>query len=273
MKIALFSFSATGNTKALADVIAFRLKEKGAEVDYIDITTEASHLDIPDLSEYQAAVFGAPIHYSRAPRIVRDWMSRLNGNGLKAAMYFTYGGFQVHPTHYSTREILQSSGFKVVASAEFPGKHTYNLVGWDAFGNRPDESDFQAAKDYADILFARFSGEDQGVVQELNQGTLTDEELDKLEDNRLLLMGNPVSRGDAECQMCMVCEELCPTGAMNAERGSADPELCMFCLGCLQACPDEVLQFIDMKAVFDWKMNNDGETQETLAAKKSILYT
>ena len=45
-------------------------------------------------------------------------MKTLEGQGKKCAMFFTYGGFGVHPTHYSTRQILENQNFVVVSSAE-----------------------------------------------------------------------------------------------------------------------------------------------------------
>jgi hypothetical protein len=50
-------------------------------------------------------------------------------------MFFTYGGFGVHPTHYSTRQILKEQNFIVVSSAEFLGAHTFNLGGWRTDSN------------------------------------------------------------------------------------------------------------------------------------------
>ena len=273
MKILMCYFSATGNTRAVADVITERLSRLGAQVDQLDVTDPAFRRDLPDFSMYQGAVFGAPIHYARAPRLVREWLAGLDGRGCKAAMFFTYGGFQVHPTHYTTGQILEKQGFLVAASAEFPSRHSYNVVGWESLADRPDDSDFETARRYGEIIWARFNGEDQGMVKDLEQGALTEEQLDKMEQNRVLVLAErQPGRTAPDCQMCLLCEELCPTGAMDAERGSADPELCMVCMRCLQVCPDQVIEFLDLGAIFQWKMQNDGETQETLSAKKSKMY-
>jgi Fe-S-cluster-containing hydrogenase component 2 len=80
------------------------------------------------------------------------------------------------------------------------------------------------------------------------------------------------TRDGAECQMCMLCEELCPTGAMDAETGQADKSKCLVCLRCVKDCPDEVLVINDLTPVFHKKMEMDQETPETLRAKKSKIY-
>ena len=51
-------------------------------------------------------------------------------------MFFTYGGFGVHPAHHATREILEERHFRVVSSAEFLGAHTFNRAGWEAMVDR-----------------------------------------------------------------------------------------------------------------------------------------
>ena len=164
MKILLCCFSATGNTAAIAETIGRRLSELGAEVDSVDITLPSSRKQPIDLTPFQAAVFGAPIHSSRAPRVMRNWLETLDGQGKKCASFFTYGGFRVHPTHHTTREILHHRNFNLVASAEFLGCHTYNLGGWQAMEGRPDASDLAMAEQFADKIFDRFNGKDSAAV-------------------------------------------------------------------------------------------------------------
>jgi hypothetical protein len=122
--------------------------ELGVEVDKHDITSYSDRQAEIDLKQYQAMVLGVPVHSRRAPRVVREWLRTLDGKGKKCSMFFTYGGFGVHPAPYSTRQILEEQGFAVVSSAEFLGKHTFNLGGWKALADRPDASDFHVAKEY-----------------------------------------------------------------------------------------------------------------------------
>ena len=127
MKILLAVFSATGNTAAIGDVIGRRLAELGAEVIKWDVTSLADRSRPLDPESYDALLVGAPIHSMRAPRLVREWLETLDGQGKRCALFLTYGGFQVHPAHFTTRNILVNRGFDFTASAEFPGKHTFNL--------------------------------------------------------------------------------------------------------------------------------------------------
>ena len=272
MKILFACFSATGNTKKISDIMATRLTELGSQVERLDITLPESREPGMDLSSFQAAVFGSPIHSVRAPRLVREWLDTLDGAGTKCATFFTYGGFQTHPCHYDTRERLNRRGFTVVASAEFLGAHTFNLGGWQSMAGRPGDEDLELAIRYANAIYTRFTGEDTAVVDELDTGPYSEEQLDQFEGMRYKVVSQLPTRSGAECSMCMLCQEECPAGAIEAETGEAQAGKCICCLHCVQICPDEVLKINDMTGSFQFKMENDKETPETLAKKKSKLY-
>jgi ferredoxin/flavodoxin len=271
-RIAFFYFSATGNTANIAKTIGTQLMELGGVVHFFDITLPSTRQMAVDLKGFDAAVFGFPIHSMRAPRICREWIAGLNGLGKKCAMYFTYGGFQVHPAHHTTRNLLERSNFKVVASAEFLASHTFNLGGWHAMESRPDESDFRVAREYAGQILRRFRGEDPRVVGDLDEGSYTEKDLDESERLRYKLVTMLPSRDGMECQMCGVCEELCPTGAMDIETGRADPRRCIVCLRCVKECPDQILRINDVTSFYFRKLDRDGETEASLRSKKSKMY-
>jgi ferredoxin/flavodoxin len=272
MKILLCYFSPTGNTRHIAHVIGRHLVDLGADVTERDITPLELRDAVTLSPGYDAFIIGAPIHSHRAPRLVREWLGTLRGEGKKAAMFLTYGGFTVHPAHHHTGKILTAAGFDVIASAEFLGKHTFNLGGWAAVPDRPDASDDDVARQYAKRIFARFSGEDPGRVGELPNTDDTEEYLDAIEQFRFHAVTRLPTRNGAECSMCMACEQVCPSGAMDAARGEADPERCIACLGCVAACPDGALSINDLTEIWPMKLTGENETEASVNEKKSKLY-
>ena len=54
-------------------------------------------------------------------------------------MFFTYGGRTTGYAHFHTKLLLEQAGFQVQFSAEFLGRHTFNLAGWRVLPHRPDE--------------------------------------------------------------------------------------------------------------------------------------
>ncbi|MBN2224471.1 MAG: 4Fe-4S ferredoxin [Deltaproteobacteria bacterium] len=272
MKIRMVFFSATGVTESVARVIRDRFADLGAEVVCSDITPVESRKEQMTLDGYDAFVIGAPIHSNRAPRVVREWLGGLAGGGRKAAMFFTYGGFSVHPTHHSTREILAASGFSVVSSAEFLGKHTFNLGGWAAMADRPNDDDFAVARLFAEKTYRRFTGEDPGVLGDLEKTAHSEEALDNFELFRFAAVTQLPTRDGMECSMCMKCGDVCPTGAMDVQKGEADRQRCIVCLGCVAACPEGILRINDLRALWPMKLQGEGETEESLNMKVSKVY-
>ena len=272
MKVLLAYFSATGNTAAVAEVIANAMTDLGAEVTRHDVTSFEDRRKKIDLEPYQAFVFGAPAYSMRAPRVMSDWWATLDGRGRKCATFFTYGGFRVYPAHYYAKKNLEESGFTIVSSAEFPGKHSFNLGGWAAMESRPDDSDFDAAREYARKIMKRFTGEDPDTLGALEEPEFSEEQLDKFETHRFKTVTQVPTRGGEDCSMCLICEEQCPTGAMKSEIGEADKKECIVCLRCVANCQDEVLHINDLSIIWPMKLENEGTTAEDLKSKESRMF-
>ena len=272
MKLLVAYFSPTSNTKVIAAGIIKAFTENGAQVDEKDITALSDRCGPLDLSQYDAVCFGFPIYISRAPAIMREWLRTLDGGGMKASTFFTYGGMTNHPAHRSTRAILEGRDFEVVSSAEFLGEHTFNLVGWEAMEGRPDQSDLDTAREYATGTMKRFSGEDEIRPSEFPKGKADENALDQMETGWMASIPQfPARRGD-NCSLCMDCENLCPSGAINAETGEADRDKCILCLRCVDGCPDEVLKFCDQSKMFEYMLERQGTTKEEIAEKRSALF-
>ncbi len=272
MKILVTYFSPTSNTKTIATAIIKAFTESGIQVVEKDITSFSDRSGPIDFSQYDAVSFGFPIYVSRAPAIMREWLKTLDGGGIKASTFFTYGGITNHPAHRSTRAILEGQNFEVVSSAEFLGMHTYNRVGWEAMVGRPDQSDLDTAKEYAVKTMKRFSGEDEDRPAEFPKGRADDDALDQIEINWKNTNPQVPSRMGEECSMCMACENHCPSGAIDAKKGEADKDNCILCLRCVDRCPDEILKYCDQSKMFDDMLVRLGTTKEEIARKKSKMF-
>jgi putative NADPH-quinone reductase/NAD-dependent dihydropyrimidine dehydrogenase PreA subunit len=272
MKILVTYFSPTSNTKKIANKIVKAFTESGAQVDEKDITSFSDRSGPMELSTYDAVVFGFPIYVNRAPAIMRQWLKSLDGGGKKCSTFFTYGGINSHPAHRSTRSILEGQNFELVSSADFPGAHTFNRAGWEAMSGRPDDSDFNIAKEYAQKTIMRFSGEDEGRPGEFPEGAGDDKTLDQMEIGMKTMIPQFPSRMGEDCSMCLDCENLCPSDAMDAKTGEADKEKCILCLRCVDICPDEILKFSDLAPLFKSVLERVKQTKEGLLEKKSKLY-
>jgi ferredoxin len=272
MKLAIVFFSATKNTRLMSMTIKSEFESLGVIVDMFDITALSDRLKGVNFTSYDAVVFGFPVHSIRAPKVVREWLQTIDGKGKKCAMFFTYGGFFVHPAHYSTQQILTKQNFVVVSSAEYPGAHTFNIGGWRAFVGRPNAQDYELVQHYVAVTYRRFTGEDETILEEMEKSVFSEEELDKFEFFRFKVITQLPGRNSAECSMCGICEEACPTGAMNCETGQADAEKCIACLRCVALCPDQVLTINDTTGSWQKKLAMGNTSEAELNNQTGKIY-
>ena len=101
----------------------------------------------------------------------------------------------------------------------------------------------------------------------------TEEQLDSAEKkSRFKVITQLPTRDGEECSLCLNCEELCPSGAMEAESGEADKEKCIACLACVSNCPEQVLEINDTSKSWSIKLDMEKVTEESIQEQKSKIY-
>ena len=157
MKVGIIYFSATNNTKAIAEAIKKEMNELGTTATTINIAPYKTREELTSVEKFDALIFGFPVWASVIPKVCRDWLLKLKGDKKPSAMFFNYGGVTMGIAHYHTKLLLNKQGFKVIGSAEFLGKHTFNVAkGFEIVPERPNEADFTVAKEYAKALLEIF---------------------------------------------------------------------------------------------------------------------
>lgn len=272
MKLLMVYFSPTGNTRKVAQAVADRCDQLGSDVTLWDMTLPLQRQKNVELTAFDAFVFGFPVHSLRAPRLVRQWLRTWQGEKKRCAMFFTYGGFSVHPAHYSTGKILEQQGFRVVASAQFPSAHTYNRGGWEALPHRPNNEDLEEARNYADAVYPRLMGTDNKRPPAFEQGQYTTKQLDAFEDFRYQVVSQLPTRSGVECCLCRQCEKMCPVGVFAAEPGEVVRAGCLACLACVAICPEQVLHINDTHATWEKKLHMGQTSASVLNRQKSVFY-
>jgi len=269
MKICLIFFSPTKNTAQIADVIKEVLVERNIDVDLQDITPYAERQKKFNSQDYDAFFFGFPIHVQRVPSIIRDWIQSLNGCGKDCSVFFTYGGVTTGVAHYDTKKRLEKQNFHLISTAEFLGKHTFNIGGWNLMPDRPNEQDFSVARAYTIKTLEKIASHDTQLtgfeVPKITEKQLN--RLDKVPKGGMI----PPSRNGKDCCMCLKCEIECPNNAMDAEAGISDGEKCIRCLRCVSICPDTVLEINDMRPAYSVIVSTE-ISPEKLAMKESKFF-
>lgn len=274
LSIALVYFSATHVTHTYAEVIRESLFDAGCNVHLLNVTPYASRKEPPSFDEYDGAIFGFPVFADFAPSVINQWLPTLEGRGKRCSLFFTYGARTTGYAHFHTKLLLERAGFQVLFTAEFLGRHSFNIGGWRVIPDRPNAEDFAVAREYARLAVERFSG---GASPEFrlqkpfgyNQVLAALEREPEVTERQ---WKNPV-RIPQGCSMCRDCETGCPTRAFDADTGLSDPRTCIGCMHCVVLCPDKVLRVDAMQAVYPAFLKNWNLTEEMMQAKKSRIIT
>jgi NAD-dependent dihydropyrimidine dehydrogenase PreA subunit len=274
IKIALVYFSATDVTRTYVRSILESLLNQGCEVKEFNVTTHASRQNLPAFDGFAGVIFGFPVFVDFAPSVINEWLPTLNGQGKKCALFFTYGGRTTGYAHFHTKLLLEQAGFRLLFSAEFLGRHSFNVGGWRILPERPNAQDLAVAQEYAALAIERFS-QDAPAVLRLQKPFGYNQVMASLENRPEITerqWWNPIRIAE-ECLMCRDCEAECPAQAFDADTGLSDPKTCIGCMHCVYICPDKALKVDDMKAAYDTFLANWHVTEEMVNAKKSRIIT
>lgn len=275
LNIAIVYFSATNVTKTYSEVIKKELSLRGCAAQLINVTPYSSRKEFLPVDNFHGFVFGFPVFADFAPSVINEWIPTLDGQGRKCAMFFTYGARTSGYAHFHTKLLLEKAGFCVHCSAEFLGRHTFNIAGWRVLPDRPDERDFAVARKFAAVVLERFL-HDSPKVFALQKPFGYNRVLASLKQSKKSTERgwcHPV-RFLKECRMCRLCETECPNQAFCADMGLSDPSQCIKCMHCVYICPDKALKIDDrMKEAYysfldDWHL-----TEEIINEKKSKIIT
>jgi ferredoxin len=273
-RIALAFFSATHVTKLICEAIQRGLTRRGVEARLFDITPFAARQTPLPVGDFDGFVFGYPVFADFPPTVVNDWLASLRGDGKPCALAVTYGGRAVGHAHYHGLALLRDAGFRVLFTAEFLGRHSFNVAGWHLLPGRPDQRDFAVADEFARLLLEHATPGSPATLS-LQKPPGYDEALASLRNKQ---RGpdrgpcNPVRT--VECSRCGTCVEECPTQAIDLETGMSDPRLCIECMHCVYLCPEKALKVDDhVGAIYPMFLQRFQLTEELAEQKQSRIIT
>ncbi len=270
MNIGIFYFSATGITELISKQIANTLKNEKHTVFLQSIITPKSREKKVDFLEFDGIFFGFPVFGGKIPIVAEQWLTKLEGKHQKCAMFFTYGGRALEWAHQSTYFLLTRAHFKVVLSAEFIGKHSFNVAkGWSLAEERPNALDLGVAKKFALLSISRFQNDSDFEI-DLSEFSFRPQ---KTKENKGEWANFYPFKTQEECRMCYLCEKECPVSAFDAELGKANRKCCISCMHCVTVCPDHVITVGNVKKLFNYFIERLGLTKEVVKEKKSKILT
>ncbi len=237
MKIGLFYFSGTGNTRYVAELFQKELEKGANSVELLPMEDYTKSGTSPDLSPYNLIGIGFPVHAFDAPSLVYNFLKLLPTGKQQYFLFktagskFMYGG--------STRKLrmeLADKGWKL--------KH-------ESFYEMPANMASKVDEAKNEVRIRRACDQVALAVQQILAGervVLPDTDLQRT----FSIINRLESRGCRKgsrfwtvkntCIHCGLCVRECPTANISESEGSLEfGDKCIFCLRCWWNCPTRAL--------------------------------
>lgn len=223
MKVSQIVFSPTGGTKQVADTITKAWEMPVSEIDLTNAETDYSAFR---LGENEIAVVAVPSYGGRVPALAIQRISKIRGNQTQCVIVCVYGNRAYEDTLIELGDIVEKSGFKVVAAVAAIAEHS--IVRQYASG-RPDEKDKSQLWIFAKEILEKINNQSAEASTPQIPGNHPYQKAGG---------AGLVPKASNQCTKCGLCAEKCPAQAISRENPhNTDHKKCISCMRCVAQCP------------------------------------
>jgi ferredoxin/flavodoxin len=233
--IGIFYFSGTGNTKAVADILATSFKEQGCMVDVIAIDEIVKNNKNVEMGKYDIAGFGYPVHAFNAPRIFFEFLKILPDGDQKKTFVFRSSGdpFMNGGSTALVRNALHKKGYIVFSEQLFVMPANVLVRYRDPLVKQLYNTAVRRGKTIVkEILLDVFRLQRNSLFS-----TYTTAAFSALEGFGARFFGKHLHVADT-CNRCGICVQRCPTNNITRQKDLITfDSKCTFCMRCVYNCP------------------------------------
>lgn len=221
MNIKTITFSPTGGTKAVADILARTLDPDPFDIDLTD--RFADHEQVA-LATDDLVVIAMPCYGGRTPALAESRFRKISGNGACAVIVAVYGNRAFDDELVELADLAEARGFRVVAAVSAIAEHS---IVRDFAAGRPDEADVAALRSIAERIAEKCARNDDSAPAVPGNRPYKERH-----------GGGNIPQASSDCVHCGECAEACPNGAIDPEHiETADSDRCISCMRCIAICP------------------------------------
>ena len=242
-------FSATGNTKLMAETLAERLNDESA-----DLLLRIKNNDYSEIHSDRPFIICSPVYVSELPCFVSDYLKKVSFSGCPDAYgIFTNGGYSGIAGGQLKKIIAQKNmRFNGYAEFKLPSNHMTNRSHKDL-----DETEIINRIKTSLGKVGKVAGIIQNGSRFRNRHIFLLEYIVTLPIAPVLCyytQGTKGFRAKDNCISCGKCAKLCPMNVieLNTTTGKEKKmpvwvaERCAHCMSCIQNCPVEAIEYLDI---------------------------
>jgi len=246
MKIPIIYFSASGNTKYVAQLISAGLKYTNMDPELLPVkSSRASSLNFKKIEVFG---IGAPIYaMAFTPNMVKfiEGMP-ISKNNAHFFLFDTNAGLPGEAIKH-IRQILEKKQYKFIGALEIisPTRDSVfetNMFKYVKWSKKNIDKCFQFGVKIGDII-----KKGKGTIDWSRQtflGGLIRSFFKVFENSFYKLVCTQIGFDASKCERCKACEAICPTNAIDYKESPLfDETKCMGCFSCLRNCPTQALYF------------------------------
>ncbi|MCK9309384.1 MAG: EFR1 family ferrodoxin [Candidatus Cloacimonetes bacterium] len=237
MKIGIYYFSGTGNTRFIAQEIQLGLSDGGSVCELIPIETITKRERTLEPEKYDLVGIGFPVHAFDAPRIVYDFLEMLPIAHIRCFLFKTAGDkFLNGGSTRRVRMLLAHHNWKLehesffVMPSNIASKAKTDKI----------ESLVEAAKIHAAETVCEILSETKRILPDSSAQRMFS--LMHHVENRGCKQGSRYWRTNDKCVLCGSCVAECPTKNISIAKGKiVFGDSCILCLRCWWNCPTRAI--------------------------------
>ena len=221
MKYWNITFSPTGGTLKVADLLMHTLSQDQIYIDLTDPELDYTQIDI---QADDVVLFAVPSYGGLVPETALHRLECIEGNNAKCILLTVYGNRAYEDTLIQLADTVKSDHFQVVAAIAAIAQHA--IVKTIA-ADRPDIKDVTTLVEYA-----------KKISQKLQNNDTTEPIIPGNRPYRTPSSFSLIPHVANKCRKCGKCADKCPVEAIDKDDPtSTDHNRCISCMRCINVCP------------------------------------
>lgn len=263
MKIGFFTFTGTGNTLRVCNILANEFATNGVESE-INLLKDIKYSDIQE--NYDKIIIASPVHGFNTPMPMLKFLKSLpKCKNNKSVYLFRISGEPLkfnNAAGITPKRILRKKGYCV--KGEFMYIMPYNIIfhHTDNMATRMENAaKIKAKKDVVDIIADQGKLTKNGILNRIVSFVCRAEHI------AMPAMGKHYKSTDA-CIGCGICEKLCPSKNIQIKDGKPIfGKDCVGCMACAFNCPKDAIR---ISLLDGWRVNGAYNFDGTPAKDEEI---